>query len=219
MDLHYPIGAIPSLVALAGLLVIFAITGVKRGWTGQIAMLGVTIALWGAFNARADALVRFANSAYRGVLFLASCGTADDPFACLETSGITQRVILDPQDPDQQRLFYLAMLVFALLVTYVLIMRFGREPDSTLHRLVGAATGVLNAFILGYLLLPLAAQQVPISLRSASIGQTEGPSQIAGPATGSANVWGEGVSVVFLVLFVLFVLVAVRFIRPTSPDR
>ncbi len=213
MDIQLDTSIIQNLVILIAVLVVFAIVGLKRGWIGQLVILALIISLWSVFKIAGDLLVKLANNLYKGVFFLVLCGTEEDPFACLETSGIMQKILIDPQDPEQARLLFLIIFVFTLLLSYLLLARFGKAPISIVQKLIGAFMGLVNGLLLSYLLLPFTPEQLPlVPLSEAEV--EEGFPEIAQLMPRFTAACQVSVPLIVLVLFVLFVIVAVRFIRP-----
>lgn len=218
MDLHLGANVIQNLVILITLLMTFAIVGLKRGWIGQAVTLTLIISLWSLFSLTGDTLIKFANNIHKGVFFLALCGTEEDPFACLESSGIMQKILVDPQEPAQVRLFFLVIFVCALAVAYLLVVRFGKLPRSIWQKLIGTVMGVVNGFILSYLLLPFTAEQLPL-LPPLEAGRAEGFEEVARLIPGFTTACHVGVPFIVVILFVLFVIVAVRFARPPKQEQ
>jgi hypothetical protein len=204
---------IQSLVVLIAILIVFAIIGLRTGWRGQVVILGLIISLWGLFSIAGDLLVKLANNAYMGFLFLVQCAIMEDPFTCLESSGIMQKILVTPQDAEQVRLLFLSIFVFTLLPAYLLVVRFGKAPRSILQKLIGLVTGIVSGLILSYLLIPFTPTQIPLLPGD---GLEEDLPQIAEYVPELSTVCQVSVPFIVLVLFVLFVLVAVRFIRPTK---
>ncbi len=217
MDIQLDASIIQNLVILIAVLVVFAVVGLKRGWIGQLVILALIISIWGVFKIAGDLLVKLANNLYKGVFFLVLCGTEEDPFACLETSGIMQKILIDPQDPEQVRLLFLIIFVFTLLLAYLLLARFGKAPSSIVQKLTGALMGVANGLVLSYLLLPFTPEQLPlVPLPAAEV--EEGLPEIVELMPRLTTACQVSVPFVVLILFVLFVIVAVRFIRPKKAE-
>lgn len=218
MDLPLEANAIQSLAVLITVLMTFAIAGLKRGWIGQAVTLTLIISLWSVFSLTGDILIKFANNIHKGVFFLALCGMEEDPFACVETSGIMQKTLIDPQEPAQVRLFFLVIFVCALAVAYLLVVRFGKLPRSIWQKLIGTLMGVVNGFILSYLLLPFTGEQLPL-LPPLEAETAEGFPEVARLIPGFTTVCHVGVPFIVVILFVLFVIAAVRFARPPKQEQ
>lgn len=206
------------LVVLVATLTIFALVGLKRGWLGQVLTFVPILSLWGVFNLKGDALISLVNATYRGIRFFALCGTEEDTAACLQASGVMQAVLVNPDSPGQRRLLFLVASAVTILVAFTLVARFGKPPHSILQRLAGAVIGVANGFILSYLVLPLAPLQEQTAIPLAATMVREDSAHTVGPASPLTAVFQAAGPFLLVILIVLFVVVAVRFIRPTGVE-
>lgn len=218
MSIGLELSVMQNLLALLGVLIVFAVIGLKRGWKGQLITSGLMVLLWAGFDVGGDVLIRLSNNTYRSVLFFALCGTQEDPSACPRSPEIAQAVLVDPNNWDQKHLFFLIALAFISLLAYVLVLRFTKAPPSILHKLAGVITGVVNGFLVGYLLLPLALQRGQLLTASAQAIAEESSPQVAQLVPEITTTFQTRASLIFLVLFVLYVVIAVRLIRRTKPQ-
>ena len=215
MDIPLEQGTIRTLGILVAATLMSGIIGLMRAWIGQLAILALNISLWSLFSLAGNAVVALVNDMYRRILFLASCGMAADPAGCSETSRVMDRILIDPSSPGQVHLFFGVILALTTLVSYLFVIRFGRIARPLSRKLLGALLGVVNGLILCYLLLPSTLQQLPLPLPEA--WTVEGFPQIPGLVAGTADVCQVSLPFGFLMFLVLFVIVAVRFIR--TPKR
>ena len=211
MDIPLEPAIIQSLGILAAVMLISGVIGLIRGWIGQLAILALIISLWSLFSFAGNTLIEFVNNMYRGIIFLASCVMDADPCACFETSHIMERTLIDSHNPGQVRLFFSVVLALTAFLAYLFVIRLGRMAPLLSRKLLGALVGALNGFVLSYLLLPSVLQQLPIPLPAAET--VEGFPQIPGLVAGAADVCQISLPFGFLLFLVLFVVVAVRFIR------
>ena len=212
MSLSFEPAVVQYLIVIATSLIASTAVGLKRGWRGQLMAFVPIVALWMILGARKESLISAVNATYKGLLFFASCGSQTDTEACLQSSGVTNAVLVDPGNSDQVRLLLLLVFVSAVVLILALVVRLGRRPTSMLQRLIGAALGVANGFTLSYLLLPLLPYRQEIDLPVASATE-EGLPNIAQGLPGSLPFPRVSAAVVVLALFVIFVLVAVRLMR------
>lgn len=219
MEIHLEPTLLQFLIVLVAAVAASTVVGFRRGWRGQLVAFVPIVATWAVLGAKGEALVNLANTTYKGVLFFTSCSGDTDAVVCAESSGVTTAALVDPSSPDQTRLLFLVVFVMTVLLTFLSVIRFGREPGSVLQKLMGAILGVANGFTLSYLLLPLLPyrQQIPLDLGAATAG--ENLSGIAPGFLGSISVPNVSVGAGALILFVGFVIVAVRLIRPTGAQQ
>jgi len=188
MKLPFEPAVLQYLIVIITALAASTAVGLKRGWRGQLMAFVPILAIWGLLGVRREALVAAVNTAYRGLLFFTACGTQTDTGSCLESSGVAAAMLVDP----------------------------GRPPTSLLQRLMGAVLGVANGFTLSYLLLPMLPYRQQINLPIASTAAEEELPNIAQGLPVSFNVPQVSVAAVVLVFFVVFVILAVRLMRPTE---
>jgi len=218
MESHFEPGITQYFAAFLVIVVILGIVGFKRGRGGQLVISLTIISLQALVRLEADMLISFVNLIYRSVLLVASCGMAEDSGPCVQASHMMRWTIVNPDDPGQTRLFLLATFTFALLLTLLLVIRLGNPPRSAVHRVLGAALGVANGFILSYLLLPLALQreQTPLPVGETVAGQAFAPGVELGP--GFNAVFQTSRPFILLMVIVLFVILAVRFVQPPKVE-
>jgi hypothetical protein len=212
MSLSFEPAVLQYLIVIATSLTASTAVGLKRGWRGQLMAFVPILALWGMLGARKESLISAVNATYKGLLFFVSCGSQTDTEACLEASGVAKAMLVDPGNVDQARLLLLVVFVSAVVLVFTLVVRLGKPPTSLLQRLMGAVLGVANGFTLSYLLLPLLPYRQEINLPVASATE-EGLPNIAQGLPSSLGFPHVSAAVVVLVLFVIFVLVAVRLMR------
>lgn len=212
MSLSFEPAVLQYLIVIATSLTVSTAVGLKRGWRGQLMAFVPILALWGLLGARKESLINAVNSTYKGFLFFVSCGSQTDTEACLEASGVAKAMLVDPGNTDQARLLLLVVFVSAVVLVFTLVVRLGKPPTSLLQRLMGAVLGVANGFTLSYLLLPLLPYRQEIDLPVASATE-EGLPNIAQGLPSSLGFPHVSAAGVVLVLFVIFVLVAVRLMR------
>lgn len=174
------------------------------------------LAVWGLLGVEKDALVGSVNVAYKGLRFFLSCGTKGDTDSCVQSANLAQAVLVDPASPDQVRLLVLAVFVSAVVLVFLLVMRFGRQPTSVFQRLLGVVLGVANGFTLSYLVLPLLPYGQEISLPVA-VATAEGELSVGAQSLpASLNLPGASLGAIMLVVFVVFVVLAVRLMKPVE---
>jgi hypothetical protein len=217
MDIDLGLSSVQDLVVPIAILGFFAFVGLKRGWKGQLVATSALVVLGGAFRVAGSALVQSANTLYRSLLTLAFCGQQTDPLVCPRAADLARATLVDPNSPDQTRTFLLASVGLTCLAAYIVILRFGKAPSSVLHRLLGALTGVVNGFLAAYLVLPLVLQSNPVLLASSEAAE-ESSARIAQHAPAFAEALQQRASLIFLAFLVLFVVVAVRVMRPIKPQ-
>jgi hypothetical protein len=217
MDIPLEPILLPYLAIIAVTMLVTGFIGLMRGWKAQLAILALMAFLWILFSLAGNTLVEFVNDMYRGVLFLTSCVMDADPCTCFETSGLAQKTLIDPNNPNQVRLFFTVILASAAVLAYLFVMRLGRRPPKISQKLLGALMGVATGFILSYLLLSPMLQQLPIPLPEA--WTAEGFPQIPGLVAGAADVCQVSLPFGFMMFLVLFVIVAVRFIRAPKKEE
>jgi len=216
MKLPFEPAVLQYLIVIITALAASTAVGLKRGWRGQLMAFVPILAIWGLLGVRREALVAAVNTAYRGLLFFTACGTQTDTGSCLESSGVAAAMLVDPGNADQTHLLLLVVFVTTIVLAFVLVMRLGRPPTSLLQRLMGAVLGVANGFTLSYLLLPMLPYRQQINLPIASTAAEEELPNIAQGLPVSFNVPQVSVAAVVLVFFVVFVILAVRLMRPTE---
>jgi hypothetical protein len=216
MNLPFELPVLQYVIVVVAALGSSIALGLKRGWRGQLMAFVPIVAVWGLLGVERDALVNSINLAYKGLRFFLSCGSQADTAACMEATGISQATLVNPANPDQVRLLLLIAFVSAVALVWVLVMRFGRRPASVLQRLLGVALGVANGFTLSYLVLPMLSygQEISLPLTSSSSGGE--PSMATPSLPVSLSVPGVSAGVLILALFVVFVIVAVRLMRPAE---
>jgi len=217
MDIHLDASVIQDFVVLIAVLTTSAALGVKRGWRGQLVAFVPILAMWLLFSAMEDTLIKLLNGVYRGFLFSSSsCAVEADSLACLESTDVTLALLVNPDSPNETRLFFLSILVLTVVLAYLFVWRFGRVPSSLRQKLMGGIIGIANGFTLSYLLLPLWPYRQETSLPLAEAMVQEDFPQIAEGLRQFA-IWPHfSAPVVVLIGIVVFVIVAVRFIRPTK---
>ncbi len=213
MSLSFEPAVLQYLIVIGTSLTASTAVGVKRGWKGQLMAFVPIVVLWGLLGAKKESLIGAVNSTYKGLLFFTSCGSQADSGACLQSSGIAQAMLVDPGNADQSRLLLLLVFVSTVVLVFTLVVRLSRPPTSLIQRLMGAALGVANGFTLSYLLLPLLPYRQQIDLPVASAAGQELPNITQG-VPGALSLPPVSIAAVVLVLFVLFVIVAVRLMRP-----
>jgi hypothetical protein len=200
------------LIVIATSLTASTVVGLKRGWRGQLMAFVPILALWALLGAGKESLISAINAGYRGFLFFVSCRSPADAGACLESSGVANALLVDPGNAEQARLLMLLVFVCAVALVLTLVVRLGKPPTSVVQRLMGAVLGVANGFTLSYLLLPLLPYRQEIDFPVASATE-EGIPNIARGLPNSLGFPSVSAAAVILVLFVVFVLVAVRLMR------
>lgn len=214
MHLPFEPAVVQYLIVIVAALAVSAAVGVKRGWRGQLLAFAPIVAVWGLLGVEKDALVRSVNVVYRGLRFFLACGTQADTGSCVQSADLAQAVLVDPANPEHVRLLLLAVFVSAVALVFLLVMRFGRRPTSVFHRLLGVVLGVANGFTLSYLVLPLLPYGQKISLPVAS-ATADGELSVGAPSLpGSVTLPGASLGVIVLVAFVVFVVLAVRLMKP-----
>jgi len=216
MEIRLEPAVLQFLIVLVAAVAASTAVGFKRGWRGQLVAFVPIVAAWVLLGARGEALVNLVNTTYKGILFFTSCSGEADAVVCAESSGVTTVALVDPSSPDQTRLLFLTVFVMTVLLAFLLVVRFGKKPPSVLRKLMGAILGVANGFTLSYLVLPLLPyrQQIPLGVGAATA--EENLPGIAPGFSGSIAVPHVSVAAAVLILFVGFVIVAVRLIRPTE---
>lgn len=214
MDLPFEPAVLQYLIVIVAALAASTAVGLKRGWRGQLMAFVPILAVWGLLGVEKDALVGGVNVAYKGLRFFLACGTQADAGSCIQSSGLAEAVLVDPTNPDQVRLLLLAVFVSAVVLAFLLVMRFGRRPTSVFQRLAGVVLGVANGFTLSYLVLPLLSYGQEISLPVASATGEGGLSVGAPSLPASLSLPGASLGAIMLVVFVVFVILAVRLMKP-----
>jgi membrane-associated HD superfamily phosphohydrolase len=216
MHIRLEVGLVQYLIVLITILTISFAIGLKRGWRGQVMAFVPIAGMWVLLSTKGDVLVGLANTMYRGLLFLTSCATDSDTGACMESMGLLQAVLIHPESPGEVRLLFLVTLVATALLSFLLVLRFGKAPHSMLQRLMGAVLGVANGFTLSYLLLPFLPyrEQIPFAAAQSAV-QTDVP-RVVESFPQLALVPNLDASVVVVIVLAVFVIIAVRLIRPTS---
>ena len=216
MNLPFEPAVIQYLIVIATALVASTAVGLKRGWRGQLLAFIPTLAIWGLLSFRKETLINAVNVAYKGLLLFTVCGGQSDTATCLESSGVGEAVLVNPGNPDQVRHLLLLVFVTAVALVFTCVLRFGRRPTSLLQRLIGTLLGVANGFTLSYLVLPMLPYRQQIAVPVASMAAEE---EMPGVVTGlpaSLSVPQVSLAAVVLVVFVAFVIVAVRLMKPTE---
>ena len=216
MNLPFEPAVLQYLIVIITALAVSTAVGLKRGWRGQLMAFVPILAIWGLLGVRREALVAGVNTAYRGFLYFTACGTQTDSGSCLESSGVTAAMLVDPGNAGQTSLLLLVVFVTTIVLVFALVMRLGRPPASLLQRLMGAVLGVANGFTLSYLLLPMLPYRQQINLPIASAAAEEELPNIVQGLPVSFNVPQVSVAAVVLVFFVGFVILAIRLMRPTE---
>ncbi|HEM60828.1 MAG TPA: hypothetical protein ENO24_00915 [Chloroflexi bacterium] len=214
MKLPFEPAFLQYLIVIVTALAASTAVGLKRGWRGELMAFVPIVAIWALLGATKERLVGSMNVAYRSLRFFLACGSQANTGSCVQSSGLANAMLVDPSNPEQVRLLVLAVFICAVALIFVLVFRFGRRPSSIWQRLLGALLGVANGFTLSYLMLPLLSYREQITLPVAS-ASAEGDLSLIGPSLPSSlSVPSVTVGAVFLVLFVPFVIVAVRLMRP-----
>jgi len=216
MDLAFEPAMLQFLIVVGTALSVSTVVGLKRGWRGQLMAFVPIVAVWALLGAKGDSLISTVNVTYRGTLFFISCGSATDTASCLESRGVADAVLVDPSNAGQTQLLLLVAFVSAVALVFLAVMRFGRRPSSVLQRITGAALGVANGFTLSYLLLPLLPYRQEIDLPKATAAAEEGLPNMAQGLPASINMPHVSIAALVLVIFVVFVILAVRLMRPTE---
>jgi hypothetical protein len=216
MNLDFEPAMLQYLIVIGTALSVSTIVGLKRGWRGQLLAFVPIVVVWALLGAKEDTLVTTVNASYRGTLFFISCGSATDSASCMETHGITDVVLVDPSDAGQTQLLQLVAFVSAVAIAFLAVMRLGGRPSSILQRIMGAALGVANGFTLSYLVLPLLPYRQEIDLPIATAAADEGLPNVAQGLPTSINMPQVSIAALVLVIFVVFVILAVRLMRPTE---
>ncbi len=218
MEGHSIVIIMQYVVVVIAILLIFATIGLKRGWKAQLVNSALVLALWSLASVRGDLLMRLLNMMYRGLLFFAWCGAEEDPVACLEASSLMQTLLVNPENPNHARLFLLIVLTSSLLLSSLAVVRLGKAPPSATQKLMGTIMGLANGFMLSYFLLIIVpyGQETPLSIADAVGGEyllhtSEGGS-------GLNPIFHGGLPLTVLIVVVFFVILAVRFIRPTKEE-
>jgi hypothetical protein len=216
MSLHFEPTTLQFLIVVVTALSASTAVGLKRGWRGQLLAFVPIVAVWALLGAKGDSLIGAVNATYRGILYFISCGSASDTASCLESRGLADAVLVDPGNAVQTQVLLLVAFVSAVALTFLAVMRFGRKPTSFLQRITGAALGVANGFTLSYLLLPLLPYRQEIDLPVAAAATDEGLPNVAQALPASISMPHVSIAAMVLVVFVLFVILAVRLMRPTE---
>jgi hypothetical protein len=216
MNLDFEPAMLQYLIVVGTALSVSTVVGLKRGWRGQLMAFVPIVVVWALLGAKEDTLISTVNATYRGALFFLSCGSATDSASCMESHGITEVLLVDPADAGQTQLLQLVAFVSVVALAFLAVMRFGRRPSSILQRITGAALGVANGFTLSYLVLPLLPYQQEIDLPIATAAAEEGLPNMAQGLPASINMPHVSIAVLVLAIFVVFVVLAVRLMRPTE---
>jgi hypothetical protein len=216
MSFDFEPAMLQFLIVIGTALSVSTAVGLKRGWRGQVMAFVPILAVWGLLGVKRDSLISLVNVVYRGGLFFTSCGTTADTAACLESSGIAEALLVDPANEAQTRLLLLVVFVSTVVLVFGLVMKLGRKPVSFLQRLTGAVLGMANGFTLSYLLLPLLPYRQQIDLPIATAAAEEGLPNVAQGLPASISIPHVSIAALVLVVFVAFVILAVRLMRPTQ---
>jgi len=218
MEGHLTVIIMQYIVVVIAILVIFATIGLKRGWKAQLVNFALVLALWSLASVKGDMLIRLANMMYRGLTFFARCGAEEDPVACLEAAALMQTLLVNPENPNHARLFFLIVLAGSLLLSSLVVVRLGKAPLSAPQKLMGTVMGLANGFMLSYFLLLIAPyrQQIPLPIAEAVGGEYLLHRPEGNP--GLNPIFQGGLPLTLLIVLVLFVVLAVRFIRPTKEE-
>lgn len=216
MNLDFEPAMLQYLIVIGTALSVSTVVGLKRGWRGQLMAFVPIVVVWAVLGAKEDTLINTVNATYRGTLFFVSCGSATDSTSCMESHGIVDVVLVDPNDAGQTQLLQLVAFVTAVAIAFLAVMRFGRKPSSVLQRITGAALGVANGFTLSYLVLPLLPYRQEIDLPIATAAAEDGLPNVAQGLPASITMPQVSIAVLILVVFVVFVVLAVRLMRPTE---
>jgi hypothetical protein len=216
MNLDFEPATLQFLIVVGTALSVSTAVGLKRGWRGQLMAFLPIAAVWALLGAKRDTLFSTVNATYRGMLYFVSCGSATDTASCLESHAIVDAVLVDPSNAGQTQLLLLVAFVSAVALVFLAVMRFGRRPSSVFQRITGAALGVANGFTLSYLLLPLLPYQQEIDLPIATAAAENGLPSMAQGLPASINMPHVSIAALVLGIFVVFVILAVRLMRPTQ---
>lgn len=216
MKLPFEPAVIQYLIVIVAALAGSIAVGLKRGWRGQLMAFVPILVIWALLGATTDGLVASINMAYRGLRFFLACGSQADTSSCVESSGVAGAMLVDANNPEQVRLLLLLIFVCAVSLIFLMVTRFGRRPTSVVQRLLGVVLGVANGFTLSYLVLPLLSYRQEITFAAASASAQEDLSLVAPNLPSSLGMPSMAAGAVFLVLFVAFVIVAVRLMKPTE---
>jgi hypothetical protein len=216
MKLPFEPAIIQYLIVIVAALAVSIAVGLKRGWRGQVMAFVPIVVVWALLGVNKDGLVGSVNAGYRGLRVFLACGSQSDSQSCLESAGVAGAALVDPGNPEQVRLLLLLFFVCTVALVFLFVTRFGRRPTSLVQRLLGAVLGVANGFTLSYLVLPFLPYRQEIILPTSSASAAEDLSPVAPNLPSSLGVPSVTAGVVFVVLFVAFVILAVRLMRPTE---
>jgi hypothetical protein len=216
MKLPFEPSTIQYLIVIIAALAMSIAVGLKRGWRGQLMAFVPIVAVWALLGVNKDGLVGSLNAAYRALRFLLACGSQSDSQSCPETLGLAGAVLVDPGNPEQVRLLLLLFFVCTVALVFLLVIRFGRRPTSLVQRLLGAVLGVANGFTLSYLMLPFLPYRQEILLPISSASAEQDLPSVAPSLPSSLGIPNVTAGAVFVLMFVAFVIMAVRLMRPTE---
>jgi len=139
----------PQMAVVAAVLTVFGFIGFRRGWLREVVTLGALLLTWLIITALGPDIVESVNRLWVLIRFTLS-GGADAPDANAVLDRLRSTPLIDPASPE---LFYAVLFLIAIVAGYIGGQRLAPRPRSLSTQALGTLAGVVNGYVLTYVLL------------------------------------------------------------------